>query len=286
MTERHIEMGGAVVFWSLAEWTARDRLLEGLTVLGLEPFVPEPRPLTAALREALEQVLGGPRVLIRPLSRRDGFAVVREERGEAGNGYEQELVARVENDAAAPCLCFSPTDERAERIRAVCGQQLGLLHAAQVSTALVNLVEHLRGTRLRPGGAVYWLPGHQLDAFQSAAHAFEGAAEGRSSAVYLLRHRMDADAVRAVRDAVIAAVQAEAQCIHLEVLTGELGERALENRRAQAGQLRQKVLLYEEILDVGLAALHQAVDEVDQAAAAAALLAGAAGVASSNGTPI
>jgi hypothetical protein len=71
--------------------------------------VPEPRPVTAALREA-EQVLGGPCVLVRPLSRRDGFAVVREERGEAGNGYEQELVARVENETAVPALCFSPVD--------------------------------------------------------------------------------------------------------------------------------------------------------------------------------
>jgi hypothetical protein len=100
--------------------------------------VPEPRPVTAALREA-EQVLGGPCVLVRPLSRRDGFAVVREERGEAGNGYEQELVARVENETAVPALCFSPVDERAERVREVCVRQMGLLHATQISTALVNL---------------------------------------------------------------------------------------------------------------------------------------------------
>jgi hypothetical protein len=102
--------------------------------------VPEPRPLTAALREALEQVLGGPCVLVRPLSRRDGFAVVREERGEAGNGYEQELVPRVENETAVPALSVSaPSIDGAERVREVCVRLLGLLHATQISTALVNL---------------------------------------------------------------------------------------------------------------------------------------------------
>jgi hypothetical protein len=279
MTERHIEIGGAVTFWSLSEWTARDRLLDGLAALGLERFVPEPRPLAAALREALEQVLGGPRVLVRPLSRRDGFAVVREERGEASNAYEQQLVARVapDNGATVPSIRFAPDDERARQVRDVCLQQLGLVHAAQVSTALVSLVEHLGGTRLRPGGAVYWIPGYTVDAFQRAARAVEAAAEGRPGAVYLLRHRMDADAVRAVRDAVVAEVQVEARRIRDEVQSGELGERALENRRGQAGELRRKVLLYEQVLETGLTALHEVVDEADQTAAAATLLAGAAG---------
>jgi hypothetical protein len=58
-------------------------------------------------------------------------------------------------------------------------------------------------------------------------------------------------------------------------MAGDLGERALETRRHQAGDLRQKVLLYEELLDVGLQGLHQAVDTADQATAAAILLASA-----------
>jgi hypothetical protein len=58
-------------------------------------------------------------------------------------------------------------------------------------------------------------------------------------------------------------------------VTGELGMKALDTRRKQAGELRKKVLLYEELLDTGLAGLHEAVDRADQAAAAAALLASA-----------
>jgi hypothetical protein len=88
---------------------------------------------------------------------------------------------------------------------------------------------------------------------------------------------MDADAVRAVRDAVVAEVQAEASRIHDEVLSGELGGRALDTRRSRARELQEKISLYEHLLDVGLEGLHAAVDRADQAAAAAVLLASAQG---------
>jgi hypothetical protein len=274
MVESHIEIGGAVVFWSLSEWTSRDRLKEGLEAAGLAAFVPEPRQAAAALRDALEEVLGGPRMLVRPLQARDGFTVVREDRGEHGNSYTQELVARIDD---AGGITFASSDDRAARVREAYERQRGLLRAARVSGALVAILEALGGTRLRPGGSVYWLPPHRLDEWQQAARAVEASGVGRASAVYVLRHRMDADAVRAVRDAVVAEVQAEATRIHDEVMGGELGGRALETRRARAGELREKINLYEHLLDVGLEGLRGAVDRADQAAAAAVLLASARG---------
>ena len=44
MVESHLDVGGAIVFWNLAEWTHRGRLTAHLTALGLEALVPEPRP--------------------------------------------------------------------------------------------------------------------------------------------------------------------------------------------------------------------------------------------------
>jgi hypothetical protein len=85
--ENQMEVGGAVVFWALAEWSDRERLKAALEAAGLGQFLPPPRPASAALRSALEEALAGPRVLIRPLAKRDGFAVVREQRGERGNAY-------------------------------------------------------------------------------------------------------------------------------------------------------------------------------------------------------
>ena len=38
MVEGHLNVGGAVVFWSLADGTDRDRLRRGFEDLGLESF--------------------------------------------------------------------------------------------------------------------------------------------------------------------------------------------------------------------------------------------------------
>ena len=103
--------------------------------------------------------------------------------------------------------------------------------------------------------------------------------------MYLLRHRFDVESVRAVRDAVVAEVRGEVKRIRDEVDSGELGPRALETRQAQARELREKVLLYEDLLNVGLADLHRSVDAADQAAATAALLLGASASAANRPVP-
>lgn len=132
-----------------------------------------------------------------------------------------------------------------------------------------------RGTRLRPTGAVYWLPGAKLDIWAAVAAAVEAAAVGPPGAVYQVRHRLDAEAIRAVRDAVVAEVRGEAERLQAEVLAGDLGERALDARHARAAGLRAKVRDYEGLLRVGLADLHRTLDAADQAAATAVLLLGA-----------
>ena len=277
MTEGHLDVGGAVVFWSLADGTDRDRLRAGFTSLDLGEFVPDERPASAVLKDALESVLGGPRVLVRPLAARDGFAVVREDRGTAANAYATTMVAKV-SPGGVSTLKFDPDDDRADRVRQAFREHAGKVPAAQLSAALVKVVGRLGGTRLRPGGAVYWVPGHKLSDWADVADAVERASTGRPSAVYAIRHKLDADAVRAVRDAVVADVAGEAERIAKDVAAGDLGGRALDARRKEAAALRDKVLLYEDVLAVGLAGLHAAVDAADQAAAGAALLL-AAGVA-------
>src|SRR5215213_8367336 len=228
MVESRLDVGGAVTFWSLANWSDRPRLQSAFAAVGLAALVPDPRPGPACLKDALEDVLGGPRTLVRPLASRDGFAVVREDRGVAANVYATLLTASV-RDGHDPV--FDPWSPDAGRVADAYRRQLGRVPAAQLSAALVKVVEALGGTRLRPGGAVYWVPGPRLDEWAEAGHAAERAAEGRPSAVYVLRHKLDADAVRAVRDAVVTEVQAEAHRICEEVVGGDLGGRALETRK-------------------------------------------------------
>ncbi len=274
MTENHLHLGGGIVFWTLGEFTARAHLQTGFEAAGFGQFVPEPRPPAGALKDALELVLGGSTTLIRPLKTRDGFTVVREERGENGNAYLNSLVARINPDNLE--ITFTPLDQRAQPIVDAFNEHLGLLRPAQVSAALVAILDSLGGTRLRPTGAIYWLPPYQLDDWQRVAQAVENAGFGRPHCVYLLRHQMDADAIRAVRDAIVAEVSAEAARIDREVASGDLGERGLENRKAQAEELRRKIQQYEHILGCGLESLHVAVDQTEQAACKAALLAAVA----------
>lgn len=272
MTPNHLRLGGAVVYWTLSEFTFRDRLADGLGDAGFGDLAPDARPATAALKAALEQTLGGSGVLIRPLQSRDGFAVIEEQRGQTENVYTQTLSARVQGDGALARLTFSTTDERTHAVHQAFDLHQGLIAAHQVSECLVGIVERLGGRRLRPSGGFYWLPEDKLGLWQEVAAAVEKAAFGRPHACYVLRVAMDADAVRAVRDAIVAEVTAEANRIRTEVLSGELKERALESRRLEVVDLRDKVALYEQLLETGLISLREAIDATEEAAAAAALL--------------
>lgn len=274
MTENSLSIGGGVIFWTLGEFTSRTYLQAGFAAAGLERFVPEPRPPTGALKDALDLILGGPTTLIRPLKTRDGFTVVSEERGDCGNAYLNTLVARIDPHTLA--IAFTPLDQRAPPIVDAFNEHLGLLRPAQVSASLVAILDSQGGTRLRPTGAIYWLPAYQLDDWQQAARVVEAAGVGRPNCVYLLRHRMDQDAIRAVRDAIVTEVTLEAARIDREVASGGLGERGLENRKVQAEELRRKIHQYEDLLGGGLESLHAAVDQTEQAACKAALLAAVA----------
>lgn len=273
MVENTIRIGGAVTFWTIGERTLRSALVDGFKAAGFEKFCPEPRPPAGALRDALEHVLGGPKTLIRPLEDRDGFTVVDEDRGKNGNVYRNSLVARIDADTLQ--ITFVPFDDRATAITESFNENLGLLKPAQVSHALVAILDSMFGTRLRPSGAVYWLPADRLDDWQRVGHAVEAASAGRPHAVYILRNQMDADAVRAVQDAVVTQIAAEAASIEAEVNGGELGVRALENRQQLAELLRKKIGEYEAILGRGLDSLREAVEKAEQAACNAAILAAA-----------
>src|SRR5262249_4002937 len=159
----HLRLGGAVVYWTLSEFTFRYRLADGLGDAGFGDLAPVARPATAALKAALEQTLGSSRVLIRPLQSRDGFAVVEEQRGQTENVYRQTLSARVQGEGAFARLAFSLTDERSLAVQQAFDLHQGLIAAHQVSECLVSVVERLGGTRLRPSGGFSRFPQHNLD---------------------------------------------------------------------------------------------------------------------------
>jgi hypothetical protein len=264
-----VGLGGATVFWTLDEWSSLDKIKNGLLDLGLAKYVPEPRTPPAALKDALGEVYKLSTQLIRPLSAKDGFTVVEEGRGSDTNSYTTLLTAKIDKELR---ITIEPYDSYvAGDLASRFNKHRGLLCAANVATSLVCLLDSLGATRLRPKGSIYWLPDHKLGEWQTIVDVFETAGTGRGNKVYLLRNPMDADAIRAVRDAIVAEVSAEAARIERDVQSGELGERALENRKDEAEALRRKIGVYEDILGFGLTSLTEIVDKADGAACVAAL---------------
>lgn len=272
---RKLKVGGGVVFWRLAAFTSQPKLKELLEEIGFGSLSPDRRQMTACLRDAMESSVATTRALIRPLAKKDGFALIEEKRGEQENDYHHLLTAKFENlDADEPYLRITPSYlSEADKIRAAFTEQRDLLKPAQVGGMLARVAQFLGGTALREMGGVYWLPDEKLDSWKRVADAAESAAKDGKTSCYLLRHVMDADAVRAVRDAIVMEIGGESERLHAEIMAGTLGGRALESRRHAAEDLRHKISRYESLLDTGLGEMREKLAKVEEAAAAAIILA-------------
>lgn len=273
MTSNSLKVGGVVTFWSLCEGTSLKALAAGFDALGMAKYVPEPPTDRACLRAALEAAF--PRHLIRPLARRDGFTVVHERRGESRNEYDHHVTYTLGADGA-PVPGGDDADQAAvfEAFFAAKGR----LDSAAVTGALTAVLAGMSGARLRPRGGIYWLSEGSVSRWSQVAGVVEGAAVTGTNAVYQIRHQMDADAVRAVRDAVIGEIETDLAKLDQEIMSGELGSRALGNRELLCSEMRDKVRLYESLLSTGLASLHEALDKAELSMAQAAMLAAATAV--------
>lgn len=278
MVSNGLRIGGAIVFWSLGDYFYRRLIQEGWDALGFAKYVPQPRPHTASLKDALGQIVGTRQRLIRPLKNRDGFSVTEEIAGEYANSYEHYVSAKITSkpDEERVRISFEPFREyEAEKVIQQFNKFSGYVTNNQVSAALVNLMQHLSATTLRPAGGLYWCPDFSLDHLAKVARVVEESIVGGKAAVYVVRNVMDADAIRAVRDAIIAEIQANIERLDNEVLSGDLGERALENRKVEVNELRLKVKEYEHILGQGLGDLLKATEATEEIICKAEILASA-----------
>jgi hypothetical protein len=271
-----IRCDGAIVMWSLSEFSYLQLIHDGLQGLGYDKkYLPNPRTFGACLKDALHDVCGSSTTLIRPLKTDDGtegFVVVEEQRYNDRNYYNTGLTAKVTQETP-PRILLSPFDDKAQKITDGFNKQLGLIRPAQITSCLTAIVGSLGGTPLRPNGCVYWLPQYSLEAWLSVKDVIESAAHVGKNGVYIVRHELDHDAIQCVQDAIVTEIEGAVKRIGKEIMEDELGERALENRRAEAMQLREKIGQFESILSIGLGQLHKAVDNTEVAIAQATLLA-------------
>lgn len=200
MTQKRINMSGVIIYWSTTE-TSLAQLRAACDAVDpkVADWLPERCTAYGSLREALKSVFPG--MLVRKL-RKEGFAVVREDRGDQSNDYDAIASVLIDEDDDDRLVFAGCSTEQATAIRHAYVVHRDTLQPGDVGVFMSRVLsEHLDGTMLRPrSGGVYWLPQERADRWQAIADAVEKA--GRSC-VYCLRHAMDEAAIRAVRDAIV-----------------------------------------------------------------------------------
>lgn len=270
-----IKINGAVVFWSISEWTDRNRLQQGLAALGLDKYAPERRTNFACLKEALGEAFPTRDHRIEAVDDTDSFEVVKVVKGKHQNTYLHTLKAAIDKDRN---ITITPwTSNVNDAVVNSFNKHLGLVRSHQVTEALVNIVAFLSGTRLRPKGSIYWLPDHKLDEWEQVRNVVRNsAATTGKSELFTMRVAKDRDSLKAITAAITAEIEQEVARIEGDVQAGTLGERGLENRRVQAVDLATKITLYEELCERPLTSLREAVSRAELAAAQAAIMASVA----------
>lgn len=265
-----IRVDGAVIFSALGEWSDLAKLRDGITAAGFGDYAPEPRTAQAALKDAMTSTF--PKHLIEQLEARDAWEICEVIRGMERNEYALRHTVTLKE---GPKISLSNyNDEVGTRLVNNFNTYLGLVRCSGVTMCLTKILSRLGGTSLRPKGSIYWLPGYQVERWEKVCAAVEAACACEvENKCYIIRHAMDGDALKAVRDAIVNEVKSETSRIQEEIESGDLGERALSHRKDQALALKEKIGQYEEALNVGLHGLVGMVEKVEQSALAAALMA-------------
>lgn len=261
MEAQDFKPGGIVVFWSAKE-ADRVRLEQGLTDIGLEKFLPEQRTAFAVLKDALSVAFQDRDVLVRALANREGLTVVEESKGLSKNEYAHLFSALI--NEKTEIIHFTEDNPRIPAVQEQYQKHRHILHPSSVTNMLVEITDHFGGTALRPGGSIYWLSEVNLGKWKRVTEQVEAASPG--TRVYMLRVGYDEDMTKAVTDAIAAEILAETKIIEEEIVSGDIGKRAVESRQKTSNALREKVKTYESILAATLPRLHDALDRVNNVA--------------------
>jgi hypothetical protein len=271
-----LRVDGSVTFWSLSESTSLGVLKAKLAAIphparadGWACYAPTPRTPQACLRDALASVYRS--MLIRPLAKRDGFALIKETKLHDDVVMANAASVAVTKDGVVDVL-KGWVD--VVMVKGALDVQAGVVKPSGVTAALVAMLQtELGAVSLRPSGGVYWLPDASLPAWRQVGEAVEAAAASGRSTVYCINHQFDGASIRAVRDALLNDVAREAARIEAEVDGGLLGENALRARARQAQVLQAKVAEYERVLGERLPDAAELARKTELTATAARILA-------------
>lgn len=257
---------GAIVWWRLSGRVDYDTFIAAWQTAGLAlDDAPSSCSATTALRRACED-LRQKRMLVRPLGRDGGFAIVSERVVGGTESLKHDVLAtitldgvgrpKVESGPAASLIQFRTIEDA---IKASFDVHMTALDSADFSSWLTRLMPKLDAVGLRDQGGVYFVPSYAVAKVAAAVTVLRAVTNHVVNRVPAMRSD---DAVNAILDAVMQEAQAEATHLEEALEAGKLGERGLENRVLRCNAMDEKVTRYEALLGRKLEGLRDRLETI------------------------
>tara|TARA_R100001129_G_scaffold56172_2_gene38664 strand:+ start:605 stop:1459 length:855 start_codon:yes stop_codon:yes gene_type:complete len=267
-----ISVRGQVVFWTLSNKTDAEYLKNELELQNMGGFAPDKNTNKSSLKIALTAVCANRRRLVRSLVGERGYAVVSEHKDSTGVslGHTVDFDALLPDGAGSPVFrrpdtgeIFNPPEENAILHRYQIEQQRCSSH--KLGIAMVKMVDRLHGVSLRPTGGFYWIPEPAVPRWNALAKAIQDSSPDGSNVVYALKTAMDDELRRTVIDGLTHSLESEVGTMEEDVMSMELGKRALKTKKERCARLRQRVEGYRKMFSVALSDLDHHLDRVESA---------------------
>ena len=276
-----VNVAGAVSYWRLSGATDLGDLLTAWHTAGLDPkLLPKPVSSQVAFSRAVRDQAtsrntSGVRRFVTAVNR-ETYAVV-----------EERVVKSITDSPSSDFLTYRTlvhvTDTNhddvqghglakdiVDEIRLAQYRHQSALDANDISAWLIRLAAVSSAVSLRNSGGVYFLPQPSLALWTAATRVLESVS---SHKVFRIPAMKNDEAVRAVIDAV--SLEAEQLVETFAAELGDLGDRAIETRKAQLGEMLKKVGMYERLLDQKMTDVRERIGALNAMATAGALVTGA-----------
>jgi hypothetical protein len=269
------DVAGAITYWRLSGATDLARLGDAWRASAIDPgqfpLPLSPSPETA-LRKAVQEQ-GSKRLLVRPLEKQKGWALVEEKA--TGDDLNHAITCRVKLAGHAASYVGFPVVEPADHalaqpIRAEFDRAISEVDAGATSGWLVRTIYKLQAVALRDTGGIYFVPRPMLPAWRQIALAVR---EATAHAVFEIPALRSTEAIDAVLDAVSQEAQTEADKMEKALDEGQLGARALFGRSERCQETLAKIEQYEDLLGRGLDTIKERIGALKSNLVAAALMA-------------
>lgn len=297
-----IKLNGRVVYWDLSGQSNYGLLKSGLTHIGVPELIPERCTEISAVRIALRKNVRRIHEHLSSTLQGKGLGVsdIRfDELKEGPSGYSITSIRSSKTVEGKSSLEYPVThtavlstginirgetfkyikfntlkgDDLPEPLRR---QILDDFYAAietvpsqKLSRTLVRLIGKCQGISLREHGSIYWIPDTHSRLWEQTKIVVEQSSAANT--VYGFRTLIDADATRALTDALRSNILKELNKIDDSLRKGFKQEGALERRREQADLLREKVQEYQLIIGEVNDELLERVESTRRSAAIAGL---------------